>query len=239
MKAAARVLTLPAAEAATLGELRLLDGIDVAENAGVIWVRVTSASQVTDDILLKIPAIERRLLSGDGKLYRLGHRLAEGPLPPLEWTPLREWLKVAAPKVALPAKLDALASLSLIRGGGMKEAQLLMIPLRLFASHVSVTAEARLERWRFAVSGDACAVVQGAPIPSLPGQRFSIENGIAVPLGQRWEPEVSAAVLARLFKLEAGDLLLWESDELRRIINSEQWLPVSRASVRATLEAMV
>lgn len=239
MEISAHVLTLPEAEASSLGELRLAEGIEVAEAAGIVWLRIATASQIAPETLLKIPARERRVLSADGKLYAAGKRLPEGRLPTgLQWTPLRDWLKIKSPKVSPPAKVVAKSDLRLKPGGELRDAAALLLELAAFEKYAAAASELRLSRGKFAVRADGYMLVLGTPIPSLPGTRFSVEEGIAVPLGWHWEPQLSAKVVAKLFKLRPDDLVLWESDEKCCIIRAEQWLPVTRGAVRVSLEGL-
>lgn len=235
METGARIFTLPRSEAASLGRLRLSEELEVAETVQLIWLRIPDGTAASETILAGLPALSRRRLEPDLKLYEADHRLPDGKLPEhLRWTKLRDWLKVQAPQSTLAGTLPERVAVRIIRGGDMREADTLLLPISEFAGYISSAPEVRISRWRFAVNDQGKVIVVGSPIPPLPGQRFVSENQVAWPLGWRLEPHLSTAVIARCAGLNRGDLLLWDIDQTIHLIRNEQWLPVTRAAVRAS-----
>ena len=95
----------------------------------------------------------------------------------------------------------------------------------------------RLDRLQFAAAVDGRVLVRGKPQPPLPGQRFIIYSGVAVPAGFTWQPAVSPGVLARRFAVSGEALVLWNKDGTITRLQGEQFIPVSRSAVRATKQA--
>jgi len=81
-------------------------------------------------------------------------------------------------------------------------------------------------------------LVQGEPLPPLPGRRFVVQGNVAVPAGFSWQPAVSPAVLARLLGAREDELaLLYEDGTYCRLL-AEQFVAATRAAVRATMAEM-
>jgi hypothetical protein len=87
------------------------------------------------------------------------------------------------------------------------------------------------------VDNNGCVLVQGSPVPPLPGKRFVVHGNIAVPAGFAWMPAVSTSVLLRLFGGAESSLILWEEQGRFTRLSAEQFVPVTRAAVKATSEA--
>jgi hypothetical protein len=103
-----------------------------------------------------------------------------------------------------------------------------------WAAFADRAAEARLAPLRFAASPRGEAIVQGSPLPPIPGRRWVVRSGLAVPVGFTWRPAVGLSVLLRAFECSAERLVVWfEEGDFCRIRN-EQFIPATRASIRAT-----
>ena len=97
----------------------------------------------------------------------------------------------------------------------------------------------RIERLRFAVTADGRVLVQGTPLPPIPGSRFVLHQGVAVPAGFAWHPAVGADVLSRRLGVSGDALVLWNVDETMTRLHTEQLIPATRSAVRATEEGLV
>jgi hypothetical protein len=73
----------------------------------------------------------------------------------------------------------------------------------------------------------------------LPGQRFVLHGGVAVPVGFAWEPQVDSTALARRFAAADDAIVLWNEDQTITRLHSEQFVPLSRSALRATQQALL
>jgi hypothetical protein len=81
-------------------------------------------------------------------------------------------------------------------------------------------------------------LVKGTPLPPLPGQRFVLYQGVAVPAGFAWQPAVSAEVVIQRFNVSGDALVLWNADDTITRLHQEQLIPVTRSAVRKTAERL-
>lgn len=231
-------LRLDRADAGALAELRLIEGIEVAEFNGELWLR----SQRNDDSLARslrrLPATARYEWLASDQLREIDHRIPAYHLPPAEWRPLASWLTIAAPLAALPATATDAVTLRLVRSSKEREPDLLLTSLNTFHAFVQDAAEIRLRPLRFAASAAGDVLIHGTPLPSVSGKRFVSHGRIAVPVGFHWEPAVSTDVLTRRLSAGDGTLVVWRDDGLLTRVGTEQFLPVTRSAVRATQQAL-
>jgi hypothetical protein len=170
---------------------------------------------------------------------RLRHeRVPSARLPELRWQPLNLWLQAELPPAALPANNPAPVSLRLVRSTQESQPGLLLTRLAAFREYAVQAARVRLDCLQFAADAAGRLLVRGHPLPSIPGQRFVLHGGVAVPAGFGWEPAVSVAVLARCFGVSGDAIVLWNDDGSITRFHGEQFIPVTRAAVRATESAL-
>jgi hypothetical protein len=151
---------------------------------------------------------------------------------------LREWLQVELPVAALPAGLPATVPLRLVRSSEEREADLLLTTFDEFRRFAIDVAQVRLERLRFAVTAEGRVLVQGTPLPPIPGRRFVLHQGVAVPAGFAWQPAVGADVLSRRLGVSGDALVLWNEDDTVTRLHTEQLIPVTRSAVCMTEEGL-
>lgn len=214
-------------------------GVEVAEAGNDIWIRGKPADESLDIALSSLPACARyeRLVSN--ALRRVDQRVPCGRLPELHWQPLSSWLQVGLPSAALPGNEPKPASLQLVRSTVEREPELLLTTLDDFKRFVMQAAQVRLDRLQFAAAADGRVIVRGKPLPPLPGRRFGLHQGVAVPAGFAWQPAVSSEVLARRFGVSGDALILWNEDGSIVRLHGEQFVSASRSAVRATEQGMV
>lgn len=231
-------LCLMHADAASLASLRLVPGIEVAEARQEVWLRGHPADEALTARLLALPATDRFERLPPDRLRRVNERIPSGQLPNLSWQPLAAWLRVELPAAALPGNEPAPVALQLVRSADEREPELLLTNLAEFRRFVEQAALVRLERWRFAASDDGRVLVRGTPLPPLPGKRFVLHDGVAVPAGFGWSPAVSAGVVARRFGASEEALVLWDEDGSIRRLHREQFMPVTRSAVAMTHDVL-
>jgi hypothetical protein len=225
-------------DARSLAALRLAAGIEVGEAGGDLWVRGQQSNEQLNAKLSALPARARYEWLAANQLRHIHQRIPAHRLPELHWQSLDAWLRVEMPAAALPGALPAPVALRLVRSSDEREPELLLTPLEDLKHFATMAARVRLERLQFAANSDGDALVRGRPLPPLPGLRFVIHGGVAVPAGFSWEPNVSPEVLARRFAVSADALVLWNEDNSITRVHSEQFVPLSRSALRATQQAL-
>jgi MoxR-vWA-beta-propeller ternary system domain bpX2 len=221
-------------DAASLGALRLADSIEVAEHGGTVWLRGKPADERLAAKLHALPARERYECLASGQLRRVDQRIPTARLPAAQWQPLTSWLQVMLPDSAFPAELPRAVPLRLVRSTSEREPELLLTGLEELARFAATAPQVRLGRLQFAANANGSALVRGQPLPPLPGERYVMHSGVAVPAGFSWKPEVATDVLARRLGVSADALVLWNADGSITRFHSEQFVPLSRSAVRAT-----
>ena len=233
------VIRLSRNEASTLAGLRLRSGLEVLESADDIWLRGKSSDEELAAKLSAVPAVARYEWLPDDRLRPLGKLIPAATLPATSWQPLKTWLQVAFPPAANLAMEPSRVALQLIRSAVEQEPTVLLTDISEWSRYSRTAAKVRLERLRFAVDHTGRVLIQGNPLPPLPGKRFAIHGGIAVPAGFSWAPGVSPAVLLRLFGGTESSLIIWEEQGTITRLSAEQFVPASRAAVKATQQAFV
>jgi hypothetical protein len=240
-----RVLILARKDASALAALRLSTGVEVAEIADAIWVRVNQADVCTEDRLRQLPAIERYdWLEGDG-LRRCGSLIPCEVLPPLAWQTVASWLMVSLPPPALAAERRLIADqpilgadipIKLVRSTLELPANALLTTVEHWIRFGAEAPEIRLRGLRFAVNHDGEALIVGEPLPPLPGTQYYVRDGIAVPAGFAWDPAVEVEVVRRRLGVSVDCLVLFYQDGTFSLVLAEQWVYASRSAIRATDE---
>lgn len=225
-------------DASSLASLRLVPGIEIAVAGSLVWLRGESVDDSISPRLAALPARERYEWMKPDRLRPLNHRIPSDLLPAASWLPLREWLQVELPVAALPASLSATVPLRLVRSTEEREANLLLTTFDEFHRFATEAAQIRLERLRFAATENSRVLVHGTPLPPLPGQRFVLRQGLAIPAGFAWQPAVSAEVVIRRFGVSGNALVLCNTDYTITRLHTEQLIPVTRSAVRATAKGL-
>jgi hypothetical protein len=228
------VMCLGREDAASLSALRLVPGIEVAEDTDRIWLRGQNSEEKLSAKLSALPARARYELIAPNQLRQIGQRIPSARLPAFQWRPLDAWLQVELPSAAMPAEPASPVQLRLIRSIQEQEPDLLQTHLDQLIGFAAMAAQVRLDRLQFAANKAGDVLVRGQPLPPVPGRRFVTHGGVAIPAGYGWEPRVSPEVLARCFAVATDALVLWQEDNTFTRLHSEQFVPLSRRAIFAT-----
>ena len=221
-------------DAASLAALRLVAGIEVAESGRDVWLRGQRGEESLDAKLAALPARERYEWLARNKLRQTGQRVPSEQLPDLRWQPLNAWLQVELPVAALPANEPRAVHLRLVRSTDEHEPELLLTSLENLSGFAAQAAQVRLDRLQIAASPDGNVLVRGTPLPPLPGRRFVLHGGVAVPAGFAWQPAVNVEALVQCFGVSSDALVLWHEDGTITRLLSEQFVPATRSAIRNT-----
>jgi hypothetical protein len=227
-------LSVAREDAAALVGLRLRPRIEVGQTGQQVWLRGQPADESLVALLHALPATGRYEWQAPDRLRRLDQRIPSARLPNLQWQPLDSWLLVELPAAALPANIPFAVALRLMRSGEEHEPDLLLTRINEFRNFARQAALVRLERLTFAAAADGRVLVRGTPLPSLPGSRFVLHDGVAVPAGFAWAPGVSKQVLARRFGASPEALVLWYEDGTSSRFHTEHFVPAAPSAVLAT-----
>lgn len=242
---------IPRGEERQLAALRGFAGLEVAECGDAIWLLAGCAAsgfhqlinsqgdggELLDRALCTLPGARYRVLA-DGQLVPEGQRVPRGRLPSGEWTPLARWLQVKLPAAALPGRIEQRVALRVVRTADEQRPSALVTALDRWIEYCLSAPEVRLRPLAFAVSSDRRVFVTGSPLPSLPGERYVVSDGVAVPCGYALQPRIGGTLLRRLLQLEQGDLALFAADGSFERIAHDDLVAASRGAARATAEAL-
>jgi len=229
-------LHVPRAEAAAIARLRASNSIEVCEAAGEVWLR---GSELDDALTLQIrslPAVSRYDVLPDRQLIAHGNRVPCGLLPEGDWLPLRQWVAVAFPPVGWPGELETQVAIELVRSDAVRPTAALLTTLVDLLAWVATAPQVRLDPLRMAACRDGRVFVHGQPLPPLRGQRFTLDDGIAVPAGWTWRPAVDAGVLRAACRLDTNDVALMQPQRNWELIKAKHFVRLTRSAVRETAE---
>ncbi len=227
-------ITLAREDAACVAALRLEREVEVGETENALWLRGRHTDEHLQSKLRRLPAVARYEWLAPDLLRQVDRRITAERLPNLNWQPLSAWSKVASPVAALPAQAPARVPLRLIRSSDEREPELLLAAFGDFKQFAADAPEVRLNPLQFAVNSRGEVLIRGTPLPPLPGRRFVLHGGVAVPAGFSWTPAVSAGLLALCFGASGEELIVWNEDNTVSRLHAEQFVPASRSAVRTT-----
>jgi len=225
-------------DSATLGALRLISGIEVAEEDDHIWLRGKAGDENLEPKLAALPALERFQWLDANKLRRIDQRVPSRRLPELPWKNISAWSQVRPPLAAFPADLPAKVALRLVRSTEEQQPTLLLTSIGQFRAFSRNAAAIRLNPLRFAANANGDVLIRGNPLPPLPGRRYVLHGRIAVPAGFSWEPPVATEVLERSLNVSGDAMIVWHEDNTITRLHTEQFISATRSAVRATAEAL-
>lgn len=231
-----QALRFPREKSSQLGPLRTFGGLDIHEQEGQIWLRVTATSDEIQSALKRLPAATAYRVLDDGQLCRMGSLVPEGFLPDGPWERLPLWMQVELPQSSLPGQIPDRVPLKLVRAAQPRDANLLLTSMEQWLTYGSAAPQVRLDHWHFAVSSDREVLIRGVPLPPIPGKHLALANGIAVPCGWHWSPAVDGDVLARTFALAKGDMILWRDEGRIERIAENQFVRATRSAIRLSAE---
>lgn len=231
-------VSAPLESAPAFAQLRDLDGVAVCVSGGRLWLCGPQWNDSLDRTFRSIMGCERFVVTAQSVIVPAGKCLSCGELPKTVWTSLSKWIALSVPPRKFVASRPAPTKLSLVRISEEREAGLLKTTLGAWTRYAVRAPQARLKRWTFAVSADQSCLIQGVPLPPLPGVRYTLDDGVAVPAGWTWSPALDAAVLRSWLGLERGELALLAPDGTCEQLPPEAFVAATRSAARLTAEAM-
>ena len=229
------IVRMPIADNGSLDALRLRPEIDVAEDGETLWLRMTLGedSKSLSQLLRSLPGKHYHLRNAC-ELIPFGRRTPDGSLPLLPWTKLQDWLQIELPTTQFSGQITGLVDLRLVRSAVERDARLLMTTIEAWQAYVESAPQIRLTPLSFAMNGKTHVLVRGIPLPPIPGQRFSFEGNIALPLGYRFEPDIDPEVVVERLELSNGDMAVFQQSGMWQHVRADEFVHATRAAARAS-----
>lgn len=233
-----RIACLTLAESEALALLRLEPTLEIAVAEKHLWVRGDFAHCETKLTHLRVVEIFEEL--PDDLLGISGSKVPVRKLPSdLAWRPISEATRLRLGQSAYPGTAEDGIPLRLIRSEIVRPIRMLSLKLAAFSQWVGSSPSIRFRDLTFACSIDGQVLVRGNPVPPLPGRRYVLEDGLAMPAGFALDPPLPVSVVRRLFDTNRAAVIRFEEDAEVEVIEDSVFVPVTRAGVRMTLKQKV
>lgn len=235
---------LDANDAAAVGDLRTVPGIEGCHVGDRLWLRGLELSDQLRDRLKRLPATGRYVVGSDNALTAQGELVPKGYLPSGPWLKLVDLIGIRVASAVIDVEETPrrpTVKLQLVRDAIFRDPDILICSLSDWLRYAESAPQIRLDAWAFAVSETHEVVVRGMPLPPLPGERWVHHDGILVPAGWIWSPPWSASSLRRHLGVSSGDLVrICGTAQLHyEIIASEFFVKASRSAVRLTAQGIM
>ncbi|QEG39809.1 hypothetical protein [Roseimaritima ulvae] len=247
-------------DASLVGEL-LVAGAELAQHEQVVWLRLPASQSGSQELLRKLPgghyldvqaeATDEAASGARTLLRRPGQQVPTASLPgDLSWQLIDQCFDFAlpAPGIGAQAALQERPPLRLERGGNQRTAAAMIVSLSELAAWVDTAAAVRMQPLLWLRRADQ-ALVFGTPLPPLDGVLFAACEQVLLPVGFRWQPDLPASSVFRAFchyhcngtaanvdQQSDAAWLIWESNRRWRLVDDDDWVSLTRASVRAAQE---
>lgn len=227
----------PRSDVEEAGRLWPIAQVEVCDHEGdVVWFRGDELSEQIDLILRGFLSGKRFHVLPDGQLRSPQARVPQGRLPEGPWTLLRKWMQIELPVAALSGELAERLALRIVPSiSPPQDPDLLLTDAAIWRQYAIAAPQLRLHSLQFACDATGRVLVQGRPLPPLPGKRFMVHDGIAIVAGWSWEPAVSTTIVRRLCRLQPDDLALFFDDSHWERICRSHFVAASRQSVRESI----
>lgn len=226
---------LPVADAAAAAELRCDAGVTACLDGAWLWLRGTGGGPVLGDRLTRLPGAERYRVEPTGNAIPLGCVLPATTLPTTGWTPVREHFRLQAPSPAMPGAQPDRIDLELVDCGQESPVAALRCAWGAWLAWAATAPRHRLDRLRFARAGRE-ALVLGDPLPPLPGVRLWRCGPCLLPAGRGFALVAEPGLLARVFGVSTGDLVVVDQDGTWSVVPAAAVAPAQRNLVRSTAD---
>ena len=124
--------------------------------------------------------------------------------------------------------------LKLVRSSKNRQANLMRTSWERWRTYAITAPAVRLSRLGFAVSENAEVLIRGTPLPPIPGRHFLEDNGIIIPIGWQFEPNVGSKVVRQVLKLDATEKALFSEDGSFELVPDTAFVQATRSAVRMT-----
>ena len=233
-----KILQLRLSDKESLGVVRTLPGLLVAETETHIWVRGIMIKEKPNLGISRLPATATYLLDEDHNLFPVGKLTPIGKLPKLEWQPISKFIEVKLPTSAFPGVVEKKHLVRLIPSEKMQPGKALLTNLSVWKKYAEGAPKIRLNQLRFAVSENREVLILGNPLPPIPGKEFWQKHNLLIPNGFDFEIPMVADLIFEKENTNDDAILIFHENKNWQKINLKHFVNGSRSAVRLTVAAM-
>lgn len=227
------VFVLSEKDKETLGTVRCLPHLLVAEEEGKLWLRGIEAQQI--DLKLKqLPTQNTYAVDEGQNLFPIGGLTPIGKLTAKNWIPIASFIPVKLPISAMPAKADASFRISFVASDRVKEGAALVTTLAVWKAYAESAPEVRLKKLAFAVSDTNQVLILGTPLPAIPGKEYWMQDTMLLPSGFDFEIPLVSSLLAKKLNPDKDTLLLFDANGEWEKIDRHSLVLATRTAIRLT-----
>lgn len=216
-------------------DVEVCDGSDGAN--GEVWFRGTPQGDELDLVLRSFLNGKRFRVEPDGQLTSPHQRVPHGRLPEGPWVSLRQWMHLELTSPAFSAQSERTIPWRLTHDDEEPgDAHALITTMPLLRHYASRAPLVRLRPLQFAMDSSGRVVLWGTPLPAIPGTRLMVRDGIGVPCGRTWMPQIPSKAMCHVLGIATGDLAILHEQGTWDHIQQEHFVAVTRESVRASCQ---
>jgi len=228
------VFKINKADLNSLGTVRCISGLLVAEEDNTIWLRGINETINTDTRLKQLPVKNTFIVDENNMLFVPGGLTPIDQLKEMQWQALSSFIKVELPVSVLPGKPGKQITIKVIPSDSAKEGAALLTNLSDWKKYSETASAVRLNRLRFAVSDKEKVMIMGNPLPPLPGMEYWISNDILLPAGFDFEIPLTALFIRERLNKNRDAILVFDMEGGLERIEKTYFVPAKRSAVRLT-----
>jgi len=218
----------------SLGTVRCISGLQVAEEENSIWLRGINETLNNDTRLKQLPIKNTFIVDENNMLFIPGRLTPIDQLKEMEWHSISSFIKVELPVSVLPGKPGEQITIKIISSDSVKEGAALLTSLSDWKNFSETASASRLNRLRFAVSDKEEVMIMGNPLPPLPGMEYWITNDILLPAGFDFEIPLTATFIRERLNKKGDAILVFDVEGGMERIEKTYFVPAKRSAVRLT-----
>ena len=228
------IFTLNKKDKSSLGNIRCIPELKVAEDDNTFWIRGVYDDVATDKDIRQLPLQHSYYLDEGNLLFVLGGLTPVGVLPELQWLPVADFIPIKMPVAALPGQLQQPAITRLVSSVDHKTGNALLTTLKQWKAYAETAPGIRLAQLKFAVSQNNQVLIMGTPIPPIPGKEYWTRNNILLPCGCDLEIPMAATFINEQLNPVQDGFLIFDMDGNCEKIDLAFLVDAKRSAVRLT-----
>jgi len=218
----------------SLGSVRCMDGLQVAEEDDHIWLKAQGLSELSVE-LMQLPVKSTYIKDEYDNLFIPGKLTPEEVLREMSWQPLTGYIKVESPVAALPGIINQKIEIRLVSSIKERKGKALLTSLSLWKHYAETAPGTRLSALKFAVSENNEVLIIGTPLPPLPGTEFWDAGNILIPSGYDLEVDLMKDFIQRKLNEHNSSFVVFDSESRYQLIDKNFFVAAKRSAVRSTM----
>lgn len=217
-------------QAGALARIRNWPGLMFCHIDNLLWVK-GQINQNQIEVWQSIP-FSKRYTVDETLLYNWPNgKLITHVLPNTEWLSLREHWSLCIIKMSSSIPNSSSIQIQLIQNPKLTHANAWLGSVFMLEQWIDSAPEVRMKNLKFAIQ-DNEALIFGEQLPSFPGQFFSHQENVLLPLGHQLLPQCSMKTLRKIANIDEQSLLLIRNEKQWESIPFMSIVPLSRSSWR-------